>query len=135
MVEMELNKIIINENRHEQVIVLKEKEGNRRLPIVIGLLEATAIKMEIGGINPPRPLTHDLLKTTIETLGASLQKIVIDKLENNTFHAKLQLQTDGTIHQVDARPSDSIALAVRMKAPIFVEDEVLKQSETFNLPE
>ena len=136
MVEMELNKIIINEKRHEQVIVLKEKNGERRLPIVIGLLEATAIKMKIGGIEPPRPLTHDLLQSTIENLGAKLDKIIIDKLHNNTFHAKLVLQTaDSQTKQIDARPSDSIALAVRMKAPIFVEEEVLKNSEMFNITE
>jgi len=136
MVEMELSKIIINENRHEQVIVLKEKEGSRKLPIVIGLLEATAIKMKIGGVEPPRPLTHDLLQKTIEHLGAHLDKIIIDKLENNTFHAKLILQTaDSKQEQIDARPSDSIALAVRMGASIFVEEEVLKNADMFKISE
>jgi len=132
---MELNKIIIDEKRQEQIIVLKEKEGKRILPIVIGILEATAIKMEVGGINPPRPLTHDLLKNVIAELGASLDKIVVDKLENNTFHAKLYLAVDGKIKQVDARPSDSVALAIRAKAPIFVEEEVLNKSDIFNPPE
>lgn len=136
MVEMELSKIIINEKRHEQIIVLKEKAGTRNLPIVIGLLEATAIKMKIGGIEPPRPLTHDLLKSTFEHLNARLEKVVIDKLENNTFYAKLVVcAADTQIKQIDARPSDSIALAVRMDAPIFVEEEVLKNSEMFNVPE
>lgn len=136
MVEMELSKIIINEKRHEQIIVLKEKAGTRNLPIVIGLLEATAIKMKIGGIEPPRPLTHDLLKSTFEHLNARLEKVVIDKLENNTFYAKLVVRAaDTQIKQIDARPSDSIALAVRMDAPIFVEEEVLKNSEMFNVPE
>lgn len=136
MVEMELNKIIINEKRHEQVIVLKEKNGSRSLPIVIGLLEATAIKMKIGGVEPLRPLTHDLLKSTIEHLRARLEKIVIDKLENNTFYAKLVVHAASEeVVAIDARPSDSIALAVRMSAPIFVEEEVLKSSEMFNVPE
>ncbi len=136
MVEMELSKIIINEKRHEQIIVLKEKAGTRNLPIVIGLLEATAIKMKIGGIEPPRPLTHDLLKSTFEHLHARLEKVVIDKLENNTFYAKLVVRAaDTQMKQIDARPSDSIALAVRMDAPIFVEEEVLKNSEMFNVPE
>lgn len=136
MVEMELSKIIINEKRHEQIIVLKEKAGTRNLPIVIGLLEATAIKMKIGGIEPPRPLTHDLLKSTFEHLNARLEKVVIDKLENNTFYAKLVVHAaDTQIKQIDARPSDSIALAVRMDAPIFIEEEVLKNSEMFNVPE
>lgn len=133
MVEMELNKIVIDEKRHDQLIVLKEKGGNRVLPIVIGLNEASAIKMKISGFNPPRPLTHDLLHATIENLQANIDKIIIDKLEENTFHAKLVLKTGaGTTKVIDARPSDSIALAVRAHAPIFVEDEVVKQAEVFN---
>ncbi len=133
MVEMELNKIVIDEKRHDQLIVLKEKGGNRVLPIVIGLNEASAIKLKISGVNPPRPLTHDLLHNTIENLQASIEKIVIDKLEENTFHAKIFLKTaSGQIKIIDARPSDSIALAVRAHVSIFVEDEIIKQSEAFN---
>jgi len=133
MVEMELSKIVIDEKRHDQIIVLKEKNGSRLLPIVIGLNEASAIKLEISGFKPPRPLTHDLLFTTIENLDASIDKIIIDKLEENTFHAKMVLKTNSSeIKTIDARPSDSIALAVRAHAPIFVEDEVIAQSEMFN---
>ena len=133
MVEMELNKIVIDEKRHDQLIVLKEKGGSRVLPIVIGLNEASAIKLKISGFNPPRPLTHDLLHRTIEDLEANIEKIVIDKLEENTFHAKLILKTsDGKTKVIDARPSDSIALAVRAHVPIFVEDEIIKKSEVFN---
>ncbi len=133
MVEMELNKIVIDEKRHDQLIVLKEKDGERILPIVIGLNEASAIKLKISGFQPPRPLTHDLLHTTIENLEASIDKIIIDKLEENTFHAKIVLKTaSGETKTIDARPSDSIALAVRAHAPIFVEDDILKKSEIFN---
>jgi len=133
MVEMELNKIVIDEKRHDQLIVLKEKGGERVLPIVIGLSEASAIKLKISGFQPPRPLTHDLLHSTIENLEASIDKVIIDKLEENTFHAKLIIKTNsGNTKVIDARPSDSIALAVRAHAPIFVEDEVVKQSEVFN---
>ena len=133
MVEMELNKIVIDEKRHDQLIVLKEKDGSRILPIVIGLAEASAIKLKISGFEPPRPLTHDLLHSTIENLEASIDKIIIDKLEENTFHAKLVLKTaSGEIKTIDARPSDSIAVAVRAHAPIFVEDDIIKQSEIFN---
>lgn len=133
MVEMELNRIVIDEKRHDQLIVLKEKNGTRILPIVIGLNEASAIKLKISGFSPPRPLTHDLLYTTIENLEAKIEKIVIDKLEDNTFHAKIILITgSGSTKAIDARPSDSIALAVRGQVPIFVEDEVMRQSETFN---
>ena len=132
MVEVELSKIIIDEKRREQIIVLKEKKGDRHLPIVIGFLEASSIKMELGGIKTPRPLTHDLLKTTIETLGACLERIVIDKLEANTFHAKLILNFgNGKVKIIDSRPSDGIALCVRTKSPIFVEEEVLKKAEFY----
>ena len=127
-VEMEVSRIRIDERRGEQVIVLKEKTGNRLLPIIIGISEVTAIKMKISGIQPPRPLTHDLLNSTIVQLGATLQRIVISKLEFNTFFAKLILQSkDGALHEVDARPSDSIAIALRAEAPIFVAEEVLNQ--------
>lgn len=132
MIEMELNKIVIDEKRHDQLIVLKEKGGSRLLPIVIGLNEASAIKLKISGFEPPRPLTHDLLHLTIEKLDAFVEKIIIDKLEENTFHAKLVLKTQsGTEKIIDARPSDTIALAVRAHAPIFVEEDIVKQSEMF----
>ena len=133
MVEMELNKIVIDEKRHDQLIVLKEKDGNRILPIVIGLNEASAIKLKISGFTPPRPLTHDLLYTTIANLEARIDRIIIDKLEENTSHAKIVLvDATGQTKVLDARPSDSIALSVRAHAPIFVEDEVIKNSAAFN---
>ncbi|MFH1578220.1 MAG: bifunctional nuclease family protein [Candidatus Omnitrophota bacterium] len=132
MVEMELNKIVINEKRHDQLIVLKEKNGSRLLPIVIGLTEASAIKMKIGGFNPPRPLTHDLLYATIKNLGAKLTKVIIDRLEDNTFFAKLVIESgSGSVTMIDARPSDSIALAVRADVAIFVDESVLKQTTVF----
>jgi len=128
LVEMEVSKIRIDERRGEQVIVLKERGGNRLLPIIIGISEVTAIKMKISGIQPPRPLTHDLLRDTIVQLGARLVRVVINKLEFNTFFAKLMLQTkEGASEEVDARPSDAIALALRAEAPIFVADDVLTQ--------
>lgn len=127
-VEMEVSKIRIDERRGEQVIVLKERGGNRLLPIIIGISEVTAIKMKISGIQPPRPLTHDLLRSTITQLGAKLVRIMIDRLEFNTFFAKLILQSkDGSVEEVDARPSDSIAVALRAEAPIFVAEDVLNQ--------
>jgi bifunctional DNase/RNase len=130
MVEMELNKIVIDEKRHDQLIVLKEKDGERVLPIVIGLAEASAIKLKISGFNPPRPLTHDLLHAAITDLNASVEKIIIDRLEESTFHAKIVLRAaDGSQKVMDARPSDSIALAVRARAPIFVEDEIVNKSQ------
>ena len=133
MVEMELKKIVIDEKRHEQLIVLKEKQGERVLPIVIGLNEIAAIKAKISGVNPPRPITHDLLYSIIQVLDAKVEKILIDKLENNIFYAKIVFKTkDGETKIADARPSDSIALCVRARAPIFVDESVLKQTAAFN---
>ena len=133
MIEMELNKIVIDEKRHDQLIALKEKGGTRMLPIIIGLNEASAIKLKISGFHPPRPLTHDLIYTMLNDLQASVEKVIIDKLEDNTFHAKIIIKTSGgSLKTIDARPSDSIALAVRFHAPIFVEEDILKQSEMFN---
>ena len=128
-VELVLNKIKVDESRNEQVIVLKEKEGKRMLPVVIGIAEVNAIKLKLSGIKPPRPLTHDLLVSIIENLGAQLKKVLIDKLENNTFYAKLYLSVDHNKEVlIDARPSDSVALALRAGVPIFVEEEVLKEA-------
>jgi len=129
MVEMMLSKIKIDENRSEQVIVLREREGNRFLPVVIGIAEVNAIKLKLSGIDPPRPLTHDLLLTTIQELGAKLREIHIDKLENNTFYAKLVLNRNGSGEiKIDARPSDSVALALRAGAPIYCSEEVLNEA-------
>lgn len=133
MIEMELNKIVIDEKRHDQLIVLKEKAGLRVLPIVIGLNEASAIKLKISGFNPPRPLTHDLIYIMLKDLNAGVEKIIIDKLEETTFHAKIVIKTaSGELRIIDARPSDSVALAVRFHAPIFVEEAIVKQFEMFD---
>ncbi len=128
-VQVELSKIIIDEKRQDQIIVLKEKNGERQFPIVIGFLEASSIKMKLSGLEVPRPMTHDLLVSVVENLGATLDKLIIDKLVENTFHAKLELmKADGKTQFVDCRPSDGIALAVRTGADIFVDDEVLKKT-------
>ena len=129
MIQVELSKIIIDEKRQDQIIVLKEKNGERQLPIVIGFLEASSIKMKLSGVEPPRPMTHDLLVTTFQGLDAKLERLIIDKMVNNTFHAKLEFKTkDGQAKFIDARPSDGVALAVRTNAPIFVEEDVLKKA-------
>ncbi len=136
MIQVELSKIIIDEKRQDQIIVLREKNGERQFPIVIGFLEASSIKMKLSNVETPRPLTHDLLYLTIESLGAKVDQLVIDKLVNSTFHAKVLLKTaDGKIKTVDARPSDGVALAVRARAPIFVDEEVLKKASIFSAAE
>jgi bifunctional DNase/RNase len=107
-------------------ILLKEMEGSRRLPIIIGAFEAQAIALEMEGIKPPRPLTHDLLKQLVENLGASVIEIVVNELKENTFYAKIVLEISGLTNEIDARPSDAIALAVRTYAPIFVNESVME---------
>ncbi len=101
MIQVELSKIIIDEKRQDQIIVLKEKVGDRQFPIVIGFLEASSIKMKLSGVEPPRPMTHDLLASTIENLGATLNSLIIDKMQNNTFHAKLEFNRAYKIHSFE----------------------------------
>ena len=107
-------------------ILLKEVDGKKRLPIIIGAFEAQAIALEIEGIKPPRPLTHDLLKQLTDSLGATVLEIVIDELRDNTFYAKIILEVSGFSQEIDARPSDAIALAVRAQAPIYVYETVME---------
>jgi uncharacterized protein len=107
-------------------ILLKEVDGKKRLPIIIGAFEAQAIALEIEGIKPPRPLTHDLLKQLTDSLGATVMEIVIDELRDNTFFAKIILEVSGFSQEIDARPSDAIALAVRAQAPIYVNETVME---------
>jgi len=129
MIQVELFKIIIDEKRADQIIVLKERDGDRQFPIMIGLIEASSIKMKLADIHLPRPLTHDLFLSVFQGLGAALESVLIDDLVEDTFHAKLVLVTqDGQKQYIDARPSDGIAIAVRAKAPIFVENGVLEKA-------
>ncbi len=129
MIELVLNKIKVDETRNEQVIIFREKDGTRYLPVVIGIAEVNAIKMKLSGIKPPRPLTHDLLLQTIQQLGAKLDRVLIDKLQNNTFFAKLRLMRDGKDEiLIDARPSDSVALALRAEVPVFVTEEIMGEA-------
>ena len=132
LVQVELSKIIIDEKRQDQVIVLKEKKGERQFPIIIGFLEASSIKMKISGVEAPRPMTHDLLVTVVDQMGGKIERLLIDKLIANTFHAKLEIKTaNGETKLVDARPSDGIAIAVRKGVDIFVEEEVLNKTTFF----
>ena len=129
MIQVELSKIIIDEKRQDQIIVLKEKNGDRQFPIVIGFLEASSIKMKLSGVETPRPMTHDLIVSILEGLDVKMEALFIDKMVNNTFHAKIELKIkDGKKKTIDTRPSDGIALAVRANAPIFVDEEVIKKT-------
>lgn len=127
MVQVELSRIIINERSEQQVIVLKEKEGERAFPIVIGIYEATAIDRGIKEYRTPRPLTHDLLVSILKSLDVTLDKMVVSDLRNQTFYAKLVLSQNGRKIEVDSRPSDAIAISVLLGAPIFVEEKVIEE--------
>ena len=125
MIQVELVRIMIQDNHHGQVIFLKECGGDRSFPIVIGVFEAFAIKRKIDGETLPRPMTHDLLASVIGEMGGELERIVINDLSDNTFFARLVIRRDGAEIEVDSRPSDAIALAVRNGAAIFVAEHVL----------
>ncbi len=107
-------------------LLLKEVLGNRRLPIIIGQFEAQAIALELEGMKPPRPLTHDLLKSLIENLNASVLEVIISELRDNTFYAKIIIEVSSLTNEIDARPSDAIALALRASVPIYVAESVLE---------
>jgi bifunctional DNase/RNase len=124
---MELMRIIINENSDQHIIFLKEVDGDRMFPIVIGIFEASSIDRRVKGQPSQRPLTHDLLANTIELLGGELQDIYINELREHTYFAKLRIRHDGELTEVDARPSDAIAVAVTVDVPIYVAEDVLDE--------
>jgi bifunctional DNase/RNase len=126
-VRMDLAQIVISETRDQQLIVLRERNGERVLPIVIGLSEALAIDRRVKGVQLQRPMTHDLLANVIDSLSAELEKIVVNDLQDHTFYAKLVIRRQGELIEVDSRPSDAIALGVAGEVPIYVEDHVLKE--------
>jgi bifunctional DNase/RNase len=124
-IQMELSKIIISEMQDQQIIVLKEVDGDRKFPIVIGSGEAYAIERRLKGVVAPRPLTHELLASVIEQLGGSIERIEINNLQDHTFFARIHIRQDGQTVKVDSRPSDAIALGVATSVPIYVAEHVL----------
>ncbi|HEY3967305.1 MAG TPA: bifunctional nuclease family protein [Planctomycetaceae bacterium] len=129
LVQMELARIIISDVNEQQVVYLRELEGQRSFPILIGLFEAASINRHVKGEPTERPLTHDLLRKTIEELGGELQDVVINNLQEHTYYALIRIRRDGELIEVDSRPSDAIALAVQFRPPlpIYVDDSVLEQ--------
>ena len=126
---MELARIMISEVSDQQVIYLRAVDGERMLPILIGLFEATSIDRRVKKEYPQRPLTHDLLKATVEALGGDIESIVINALREHTYFAKLRIRQGGNLVEVDSRPSDAVALAVHYEPhlPIYVDSSVLDQ--------
>ncbi len=126
-VQMELTRIIIAETSDQQFIFLKEKDGSRTLPIVIGSAEAIAIDNRLKGTKFPRPQTHELLSNVIDKMGGKLERIVINDLQEHTFFAQLIIRRDGQRMEIDSRPSDAIAIGIAENIPIFVAEHVLDQ--------
>jgi hypothetical protein len=140
MIEVTIDSIRVSLMSQNRIVVLREDEGERYLPIWIGPFEADSITMQLQGMEVHRPLTHDLLKNVIETLGGEVLHILINGLEKNTYFARIVLDVDGDSVEIDSRPSDAIALAVRVSAPIYVTEEVMEQAglqpeEEMNLTE
>ncbi len=128
MIEMVIDSIRVSMMNYHRVVLLKEKAGNRFLPIWIGPAEADAIAVKMRGVNVPRPLTHDLLRSVIDTLGAKVNFIIVYDLKNDVFYAKINLDVNGGRVEVDSRPSDALALAVRVEVPIYVEEVVMDKA-------
>ena len=132
-IEMTIKGLMVDPDTNMPIVILRDKDGQRVLPIWVGLFEANAIALQIENVSTPRPMTHDLLRNVISDLRATVQKIVVCDLQENTFYALIYLAMNGETVAIDARPSDAIALALRTKAPIFVEDTVIDNAKTVNI--
>ncbi|MBN1465726.1 bifunctional nuclease family protein [candidate division KSB1 bacterium] len=128
MVRVTVERVTLDTSTSRFVVILKEEKEDRWLPIVVGSFEAQAIALQLENIAPPRPLTHDLIRNLLETLDAKVERIVVSELRDNTYFAVLGLNMDGEFRNIDARPSDAIALALRTEAPIYVEGRVMQQA-------
>ncbi len=132
-IEMTIKGLMVDPVTNMPIIILRDKDGQKVLPIWVGIFEANAIALQIENVATPRPMTHDLLKNVITDLDASVQKIVVCDLKDNTFYALIHLLVNGHTVAIDARPSDAIALALRAKAPIFVEDVVIENARSLDI--
>ncbi len=128
MIEMSVEFVRVSMQNYNRVVILKEKESDRYLLIWIGPSEAEAIAMRLGDVQPPRPQTHDLMGTIIDSLGAQVEHVVVNDLNNDTFYARIVLESNGQRVEIDSRTSDAIALAVRSQVPIFADESVLERA-------
>jgi bifunctional DNase/RNase len=128
-VEMKIRGLMMDPVTNMPIVILKDVNGNSILPIWVGVYEANAIALEIERVSTPRPMTHDLIKTLLLGLNAGMKKVVVSELKDDTFYAVIWLERDGEIISVDSRPSDALALALRLDCPIYVEEAVLKSSK------
>jgi len=132
-IEMTIKGLMVDPITNMPIIILRDKDGQRVLPIWVGVFEANAIALQIENVTTPRPMTHDLLKNVIQDLRGRIEKIVVSDLKENTFYALIYLTVGGEMMAVDARPSDAIALALRARVPIFVEEKVIDHAKTADL--
>ncbi len=132
-IEMTIKGLMIDPITNMPIVILKDKEGERVLPIWVGVFEANAIALQIENISTPRPMTHDLIRNILSEIEADVQRIVVCELRENTFYAMIYLDREGETMAIDARPSDAIALALRTKSPIFVEDDVVESAKGLDL--
>ena len=132
-IEMTIKGLMVDPITNMPIVILRDKDGQRVLPIWVGVFEANAIALQIENVTPQRPMTHDLLNNVIHDLRADIQKIVVSDLKDNTFYALIYLMIGGEVTAIDARPSDAIALALRARAPIFVEDKVIDSAKSVDL--
>ena len=128
MIEMTIDSIRMSLMNYQRVVILKEKDGERYLPIWIGPAEADSIAIKLQNVEVPRPMTHDLLCSAIQALGATINSIVVTELRNDTFYARIFIVVDGRDLEIDSRPSDAIALAVRVEVPIYADESVLEKA-------
>lgn len=132
-IEMTIKGLMVDPITNMPIIILRDKDGQRFLPIWVGVFEANAIALQIENVTTPRPMTHDLLRNVIEDLKATVQKVVVSDLKESTFYALIYLETAEGPVAIDARPSDAIALALRTRAPIFVEELVIDNAKTMDI--
>jgi bifunctional DNase/RNase len=132
-VEMSIKGLMVDPITNMPIVILHDADGQRVLPIWMGVFEANAIALQIENVPTPRPMTHDLLRNVIHDLKADVDKVVVSDLKDNTFYAVIHLVVQGEAVAIDARPSDAIALALRVRAPIFAEDTVIDRAKTLNI--
>ncbi len=133
-IKMKVLGLAIDPVTSSPIVILKDDSGKFSLPIWIGVMEASAIAMELENVKFSRPLTHDLIRNILQELNVSVEKIVVSDLRDNTYYAIIHIKKDGETHQVDSRPSDAIAIALRTGSPIFVEEEVISKSQKLEMP-
>ena len=135
LIQMTVRGIALDPITNMPIIILKDVDERKALPIWVGIFEANAIALELEKVTTPRPMTHDLLKSVLDGLGVTVRQVIVNDLKDNTFFAVIELNSNGSVINIDSRPSDAIALALRVNAPIFVADNVVAQAKSVEISE